>query len=318
MMKNLRLAVLALALPLVAHAQPSKEASQHFQRGLKLFDEQDFRAALIEFRRANELVPNPNVFYNIGQSCYQLQDYVCALQAFERYLAENGAKTPDNRRKEAETEINELRGRVAYFILTTNPTGAEISIDDTVIGKTPFASPPLVSAGRRKITATLEGRPLLTRTLDVAGGDRLKIDLKFPEPTTATTSSAPLAPVTSAPTTAPPPSNPPAQTPIAAYTAFGIGATGVLVGSIFGLMAVSSRSSLDDVCNAKKCPPSASSDLDALKRNSTVSTVGFVVGAVGAGVGTVLLLSPSKSGTEAKRSVHPWLGLGSAGLSGRF
>src|SRR5262245_48943462 len=64
------------------------DATAHFQRALELYQEQDFPGALVEFRRAYELNPSYKLFYNIGQVCYQLTDYACALKNFESYLKE--------------------------------------------------------------------------------------------------------------------------------------------------------------------------------------------------------------------------------------
>src|ERR1043165_5818761 len=75
----------------VAHAEPAsdssvKEAGKHFQRGVTLYNEADYRAALVEFKRAYEIAPNSAVLYNIGQTYYQLQNYAAALVALGRYL----------------------------------------------------------------------------------------------------------------------------------------------------------------------------------------------------------------------------------------
>jgi len=66
--------VLALTLPsFTASAQGTvtaaaqTEAASRFKKGLELFKDGDYQAALIELRRANELAPNYNVLYNIGQ-----------------------------------------------------------------------------------------------------------------------------------------------------------------------------------------------------------------------------------------------------------
>jgi len=56
-----------------------REAGKHFQRGVTLYNETDYRAALVEFRRAYDLAPNAAVLYNIGETEYQLRDYASAL-----------------------------------------------------------------------------------------------------------------------------------------------------------------------------------------------------------------------------------------------
>src|SRR5438876_6791259 len=74
------------------------EAAAHFRRGVDLFKEADFRGALIEFRRANQLAPSFRVLYNIGQCYLELQDYGGALRSFQAYLSEGGKGIPRDRR----------------------------------------------------------------------------------------------------------------------------------------------------------------------------------------------------------------------------
>ena len=78
--------------------QKIEEAMPHFQRGVELYDENDFQNALIEFRRAYEIAQDYHVLYNVAQTCYQLQNYACALDAFTRYLSEGGSAIARERR----------------------------------------------------------------------------------------------------------------------------------------------------------------------------------------------------------------------------
>jgi hypothetical protein len=158
----------------------NKEAGKHFQRGVALFGEADYRAALVEFRRAYELAPNAAVLYNLGQTHYQLQNYAAALIAFERYLTE--APGTAAHRHEVEQTIEILRARVGKVMVTTDVADCEITIDDELVGKTPLGDPILVSLGRRKITAIHAGRTPDTRFIDVAAGDTVQVALSLPDP----------------------------------------------------------------------------------------------------------------------------------------
>src|ERR1044071_9932678 len=177
------LAVLvSLAIPLalhsVAQAQPNaaaSEAGKHFQRGVTLYNEADFRAALVEFRRAYETSPNAAVLYNIGQTYYQLQNYAAALVALGRYLTESGPSA--SHRREVEATVETLQSRVGKVAITTNLPGADITVDDELIGKTPLDDAVLVSIGRRKVTALRDGRVTETRFVDVAAGDTVNVAL---------------------------------------------------------------------------------------------------------------------------------------------
>ena len=157
----------------------TRDAAKHFQRGVALYGEADYRAALVEFKRAYAIAPNTAVLYNVGETQYQLQDYAGALTTFERYLAESGPN--DGHRAEVDNDIEILRSRVGHVGVVTMPPGADISIDDQAVGHTPLDKPLLVSIGHRTITASVQGRPAVTRYVDVATDDNLTVTLQLPD-----------------------------------------------------------------------------------------------------------------------------------------
>jgi hypothetical protein len=99
-----------------------------------------------------------------------------------------------------------------------------------------------------------------------------------------------------------------------------VGGVGVAVGTIFGLVAIGDKSTLDGQCGASKKGCSSQSDVSALNTNSWVSNVGFGVGVIGLAVGGVLLAT--HHGPEKAASTSPWIapviGLGTAGVEGTF
>jgi PEGA domain len=162
-----------------------EEAASRFRKGLDLFKDGDARAALAEFRRAHELVPSYAVLYNIGQVQYELQDYAGALSTLERYLAEGGRQISTSRRAEVEKDIQKLKTRIAQIDLSLNVPDAEIAIDDVSHGKGPFTKPFTVSAGRHRISATRDGYFPVTRVIDIASNDTVKLTLDLVERTVA-------------------------------------------------------------------------------------------------------------------------------------
>ncbi|MGD0525209.1 MAG: PEGA domain-containing protein [Polyangiaceae bacterium] len=181
----------------------NRQAFKHFQRGVALYGEADYRAALVEFKRAYSVAPNPAVLYNVGETQYQLQDYAGALTTFEHFLAETAPG--DAHRTEVEGDLETLRARVGHLTITTIPTGADVTIDDQPVGKTPLDRAVLVSIGHRKVMASLTGRPATTRYVDVAADDTLTVTIQLPEPSVPTAALAPRldAPPRSSETTTP-------------------------------------------------------------------------------------------------------------------
>jgi hypothetical protein len=178
-MKSL-LVMLALAAAIPARAESgSRDAGKHFQRGVDLYNDGDFRGALVEFKKAYETWPRANVLYDIGQTQYQLLDYAGSLATMSRYLAETGPTAVH--RAEVETTVEILRQRVGRVALTT-ASGCEVSIDDQPAGSTPLLSPLVVSVGLRRFTVTCAGRPVVTRQAEVAAGERFELEIKVPAP----------------------------------------------------------------------------------------------------------------------------------------
>ncbi|MFT3766204.1 MAG: PEGA domain-containing protein [Minicystis sp.] len=208
------------------------EGKTRFQRGVQLFRENDFRSALVEFRRAYELTKNYKVLYNIGQTEYELQDYAGALRSFQRYLADGGAELEAARRTQVEEDIKKLGARVARIEIKSNAADAEVLVDDVVIGKTPLKDPVLVSIGRRKVTIQKGGLVSAARFVDLAGGDRIAVTVELAEP------SAPKAPL--GPTAPPPPAPAPSRTGMWVSLAV----TGALVAgtAVTGVMALGAHS----------------------------------------------------------------------------
>jgi hypothetical protein len=294
----------------VPDAPPVQQAAEHFQRGVQLYEEQDWRAALIEFDRAYSLIPRFQALFNVAQCRYQLEDYAGALGAFEKYLADGADSVPKDERDRVQSTIDDLRARIARVRVETDVGGAEITVDDAVVGTTPLSAAVLVSEGRRKIAASKSGYEPASRFVDVAGRDSIEVRLALhPIPAPVATRVDLVKPAKSGKTIAP------------AIAAFGLGAAGIGVGAAFGLAAIGNKSSLDLVCSNRACPPSAQGQIDALRRNAVVSTAGFSAGALGVAGGIAWLLFASgrrESAPPPDSGLYPVLGPGLVGAGGSF
>lgn len=280
-----------------AQAPPSssqvKSASKHFQRGVTLYNEADYRAALVEFRRAYELAPAAAVLYNLGQTHFQLQSYAAALETFERYLAEAGDRAPH--RAEVEANIETLRSRVGKLALRADTDGCEILIDDEVSGRTPLDQPLTVSIGRRKVVIVCEGAAPQTKLLDVSAGEQTDASFSL-----ARLPAAPAAPVVreAAPVRPAHPTN---------WGKIGWTSTAVLGAgaAATGILAyLASR----DLRDAKNEYPTTAADLDsAASKVTRYSVAADVLGAATLIVGglTLTYTLTRSSSSEVKVSVTP-------------
>lgn len=169
----------------------TEDARARFKRGIELYHERDFRSALIEFNRAYAEAPNYRVLYNVGQTCLELQDYACAMKSYSRYLEEGGEAVTGGRRDEVVANIAKLKARVSNVTIEANVAGAEIFVDDVPVGRQPLAGPVMVSAGRRKFSASHGKSFPATRVVDLAGGDAPVVRLELVPIPTSGSSTAP-------------------------------------------------------------------------------------------------------------------------------
>ncbi len=236
-----------LAVPALAAdstPKPSAEATTEaarasFQRGVELFHEGNFEAALAEFRKANEIAPSYRILYNIAQTCFEVHDYVSALKYYKQYLADGGAEISPARKSSVEEIIQKLNTRIAFVEISVNVDGAQVSVDDVPIGISPLEGTVPLNPGARRISASKAGLPAATRTITMAGSDRQSVALTLRDP--AGLAQAPSDPTLAAASY----DGPPTSSNAALVTS--LAATGVcaVTAGIFGWLAVGAKDDLD-------------------------------------------------------------------------
>jgi hypothetical protein len=167
--------VAIIQFPSSTHAQTSStdvrsQAREHFDRGIELFNEGRYDAALAELWRAYDIAPAFPVLYNLGRVHAILGHPVEAARAFERYLAEGGDAIPAARRDEVETELSRQRSRIGRLVVETNIAGSIINIDGIDIARTPLEAPIPLGAGAHTIAVRAPGHASEIRSVQIAGG----------------------------------------------------------------------------------------------------------------------------------------------------
>ncbi|HEU4408540.1 MAG TPA: PEGA domain-containing protein [Polyangiaceae bacterium] len=334
---------LALAAPaLHAQARPDgapapsrqelEEAVKRYKRGLELFHEGSYEASMLEFRKANELAPSYKILFNIAQVSRQLNDYARAVEFYERYLREGGSNVPPARAAEVQRELEKIRPRTSKVEIVSNVAGATVTVDDLNVGRTPFAQPLLVNAGRHKFVAAAEGRPPVTSAIEVAGAESVRVSLDFPDPPDPNRAAGPGA---AQPTAAEAgPRGDAARVALSTsdasaggnipWVAWGV-TGGLAVGAgVTGVLALRAKSRYQDERDSLGAQPS---DID--DRYGQARTLGIVtdvlIGATAVAAGVSLYLTVSggkKSGEESAQAPAPsWgvgLGPGYVGARGTF
>ena len=291
-----------------------EEAQRHYTRGIELFKNSIYDAALVEFKRAYEIAPSYKIQYNIGQVSRQLDDYASAVIAYRQYLSEGGVNISAARQAEVKAELERIEQWVGRIEVASSSPDAEIVIDDVVVGRTPLSTM-FVNAGRRRVTATLPGHPSLSRIVDLAGGETEKVVFDFTEHNAQKTNKSAAEPsggrrraehvVPSskhrpAPSTKPEPAEPPSQSDSTSWLLWG--GTAVLAAGAVGVGALAFKASneLEDV---KRSPATTADSYDSLHSKMTrLAVAADVLGGLAVVTGGVALYMTLRPST-AKRDV---------------
>ncbi|HEY8040359.1 MAG TPA: hypothetical protein VIF15_11225 [Polyangiaceae bacterium] len=327
---------LALALaPTPAHAQPHTPTAQEletartlYKEGKELRAQGNLKGALEKLQAAHALGNTPVTGIELART-YAMVGQIVEAREVCLYIARMPVASDETEksveaRSDAAKLAEELRPRIPALVVKVNGLAegdtAHLSIDGVTVPDAAFAEPLKVDPGKHLVSLRI-GDGAAAREVhgeaNVAEGQTGELTLTVPP--------APVV-VPPPPPPPPPPQPAPAQPqpmPLLVKLGFGTAIAGSAVGLIAGLTALNKKGQLDSECGVSKVCSDGNGglpDLDTAQAWATVSTVAFVVGGAGLVAGIVGLLTekdaaPAQQGRER---VSPWLGLGAAGVHGRF
>jgi hypothetical protein len=167
--------IFSVALPLAVWPAESRADDEavvaRFERGVQLYEAENYEGALVEFNSAYRLSKNYKLLYNIGICQTAMKDYPAAAETFSRYLSEGGADVSEARRADVQDRLSKLSLMVSPVRVTTDaPPGAVLMVDDRRVATVPLPETLPIKVGRRQFSITAQGRTS-TKTLDVSSGD---------------------------------------------------------------------------------------------------------------------------------------------------
>jgi PEGA domain len=172
----------------VGHAQsadPRDDARQHYARGLELSSHGDYAPALEEFLVAYRASPNFAVLYNIGQAYVALGRPSDAAAALERYLREGKDQIPAERLARTNAQIAAQKAQSAEITVAVDAPGSSIRIDGQEVGRAPLGESLRVAPGTHVISVVAADRPEVSRSVTLQAGQHLDVqfDLSVREAT---------------------------------------------------------------------------------------------------------------------------------------
>lgn len=151
------------------------EARQRFQRGVDLYEERNYTAAMVEFQRAYELTRNPAVLYNISATHELSGHMVEALDAMLEYERLAPQEAVAARRAEVDAALARIRRSIATLIVRVEAQGLTLAVDGLQRSVSEARTGLRVAAGRHRVTLSAPHYQTREEEFDVSGGNSTTI-----------------------------------------------------------------------------------------------------------------------------------------------
>lgn len=291
------ISAMALMLaPTAAWGQDIAAAEALFNKGVADIKAGNYADACPAIAESQKLDPRPGTQFTLAECFARWGKTASAYVAFEdflrtvRALPANQQGRYGDRVKVAEDKKVDLKSSVPELTIVL-PSGAPSSVvvtrDGTEVNGPLFGLAVPVDPGPHKIIVEVEGKPPSEETVTLSAGEHRKVEVSVPGMVKANSDD--------------PKSDdggdgkPGMGRTIGMYTAFGVGAAGLVMGGITGGLALSDKHAADDQCPKFACTPEG---FDAVAHGRTmarVSTAGFIIGGAGIAAGVILLLTRPKA-----------------------
>ena len=318
------------------------------QEGQVALEKGDFTRAEDRFRRADALYHVPSVALGLAQAQVGLRRLVAAQETYKTIVRE-GVPPKANEAmvravSDAKKELAALEPRVPSVVFAVEgPSDPNLFLDGSPLSNAVLGVRRPIDPGEHRFRAAAAGFKTHETTFVVSEGQTQNVKLRLdaaPPPPAIHPMPPPARAVASG--DAGPGQRDRASSvggtwmkPVG-VTAIVVGSVGLAAGVVTGILAIGEHNVLEQDCSFGECPPERRDTLDNFRTLSTISTISVVVGVVGLGGGiTLVALAPSKRGAGATReptkpgaqgtargrpqpALHPYVGLGRAGVLGRF
>jgi hypothetical protein len=166
-------ACVALA-PSPAHAQ-ADEYKQRMDKGVKLYLDKNYEAAIVEFKAAYSARPKASPLVNISLCYKSLFNYPKAILALEEALAKHSDTMDEPTKKAAQDAIVEMRDLLAYVTVQVSPAQATVTIDGEDLPASALKAPIPLGPGPHRIIARAEGHAGAEQSVTLASGEKDRV-----------------------------------------------------------------------------------------------------------------------------------------------
>jgi hypothetical protein len=337
------MAVAVASTPVVSSAQETASAGALFDHGVSDMEAGRFESGCPALAESQRLEPRAGTLFTLAECERKWGKVATAAAHYEDYLGLVSQLPADQQRRhqararEAADTLTLLKPTVPTLALTLPadaPAGVVVTRDQIVLQGASLGLALPVDPGEHVIITRAPGGPDHEVRVTLALAETKQLELEVVQPSPPPVVPAPVAvpaAVPAAPPAAPPPR--PLTAPDASpgwsqrtwgYVVGGVGASGVVVGAVTGVLVLDKKSTVREDCTGRACSAAGVAAAHSGQTLATVSTASFAVGLVGLATGAVLVLTAPRAhiAQAGFRAVAPLVATDRhgawAGVGGRF
>lgn len=303
-----------------ATAANARAAQLLFDEAKRLADQKDFTAACPKFVQSHQLDPAGGTILHAADCHEHERKLASAWAEYNEALSYAIKANRADREAIARARIDALTPKLAKLHVrlpaqSKSAAGFGIWLDGTRIGGAgSLAEAPIpVDAGSHLVEARADGRLTASQQFVIVDGREQTITFEELAPDPAAKSAA-KSPGPESPTDA----DRGRTQRIGGLVLLGAGGVGLVLGTIFGIRALTTGDQADQCTlgpQGNGCPQSAVDDQNSARTSGNVSTIGFIAGGVLAAGGAVLFFTAPKASPGRGGIRPPRVALGGRGLS---
>ena len=280
-------AIMSAPVSALAQSADNKvQAEALFEEGRKLMDQQHYDEACKKLEGSQKLDPGAGTLLNLA-ACYEKNGQIASAWVTYKDAAAASAGRHQDWVDQANAKATELGPKLSHLtiVVSQNLSNLAITRDGAVVPAPSLGAAIPIDAGAHTIEAHAPGyKPFVTKITVGASQDSQTVNVPALEVDTTAADS--------------PTSNGSGQKILGGALA-GVGAVGLIVGSVFGVVALDKKSSAN---NPKLCSPDftvcnaeGTSDVNAAKSDGFISTVALIGGGVFVAAGAVIFLTAPRA-----------------------
>lgn len=160
----------ATPAPPVAEAASVEAARRHFANGVRLYQDANYSAALIEFEASNELVPGAASLQNIALCQKAMFRYAAAADTLDLLLSTYGSTLSANEQATVTAAKEELQSLTRHLRVHASPVDALVKLDGEPMTQEQLKAGLRVNVGEHQLSASAPGYATKSVPVRLASG----------------------------------------------------------------------------------------------------------------------------------------------------